>query len=114
MKTDVFELTQDVQELEKMLSENIKIDFRWFDAGWYIAPDGRSPRTGTSAFLTAGFGCIGSIIFTSGNSSAMRLTALAIRSRPPSRMFSRRCAVITISLPESYRLSSRSVGFSKT
>ncbi|MBQ8741840.1 MAG: alpha-galactosidase [Clostridia bacterium] len=32
--------------LEKMLSENIKIDFRWFDAGWYIAPDGRSPRTG--------------------------------------------------------------------
>ena len=31
--------------LEKMLAENIKIDFRWFDAGWYIAPDGTSPES---------------------------------------------------------------------
>ncbi len=28
--------------MEKMLSENIKVDFRWFDAGWYVAPDGTS------------------------------------------------------------------------
>ncbi|MEI6520884.1 MAG: alpha-galactosidase [bacterium] len=26
--------------LEKMLSEGIKLDYRWFDAGWYFAPDG--------------------------------------------------------------------------
>ena len=30
--------------LEKMLEENAKVDFRWFDAGWYIAPDGSSPQ----------------------------------------------------------------------
>ena len=29
--------------LEKMIAENVKTDFRWFDAGWYIAPDGSSP-----------------------------------------------------------------------
>ncbi len=29
--------------LEKMLAEGAKVDFRWFDAGWYIAPDGGSP-----------------------------------------------------------------------
>ena len=29
--------------LEKMLSEGLQIDFRWMDAGWYIAPDGSSP-----------------------------------------------------------------------
>ena len=31
--------------LEKMLSENIQIDFRWFDAGWYVAPDLHSEET---------------------------------------------------------------------
>ena len=25
--------------LEKMFAEDVKVDFRWFDAGWYIAPD---------------------------------------------------------------------------
>lgn len=25
--------------LEKMIEKDIKIDFRWFDAGWYVAPD---------------------------------------------------------------------------
>lgn len=30
--------------LEKMISENAKVDFRWFDAGWYVAPDGSSPK----------------------------------------------------------------------
>lgn len=29
--------------MEKMLQEGVKVDFRWFDAGWYIAPDGSSP-----------------------------------------------------------------------
>ena len=29
--------------LEKMIAEDVKVDFRWLDAGWYIAPDGRSP-----------------------------------------------------------------------
>ena len=28
--------------LEKMIAENVKVDFRWFDAGWYVAPDGTS------------------------------------------------------------------------
>ena len=28
--------------LEKMIAENAKVDYRWFDAGWYIAPDGTS------------------------------------------------------------------------
>ena len=30
--------------LEKMIAEDVKTDFRWFDAGWYAAPDGSSPR----------------------------------------------------------------------
>jgi len=29
--------------LEKILEEKLSIDFRWFDAGWYLAPDGGSP-----------------------------------------------------------------------
>ncbi len=29
--------------IEKMLAEDVHIDFRWFDAGWYIAPDLTSP-----------------------------------------------------------------------
>ena len=28
--------------LEKMISEDAKVDFRWFDAGWYITPDKKS------------------------------------------------------------------------
>lgn len=28
--------------LQKILDEGIKVDFRWMDAGWYIAPDGTS------------------------------------------------------------------------
>lgn len=28
--------------LEKMFSEDIQIDYRWFDAGWYFAPDGKT------------------------------------------------------------------------
>ncbi len=28
--------------LEKMLAEGIKVDYRWLDAGWYVAPDGTS------------------------------------------------------------------------
>lgn len=31
--------------LEKMIAEDVKVDFRWFDAGWYVAPDGSSPET---------------------------------------------------------------------
>ena len=31
--------------MEKMLAEDVKTDFRWFDAGWYVAPDGHSPET---------------------------------------------------------------------
>lgn len=30
--------------LEKMISEGVKVDFRWFDAGWYVCPDGTSPK----------------------------------------------------------------------
>ncbi len=30
--------------LEKMIEEDVKVDFRWFDAGWYIAPNGDSPE----------------------------------------------------------------------
>ena len=30
--------------LEKMIAENAKVDFRWFDAGWYVCPDGTSPE----------------------------------------------------------------------
>ncbi|MBO4930798.1 MAG: alpha-galactosidase, partial [Clostridia bacterium] len=29
--------------LKKMIAENVKVDIRWFDAGWYTAPDGSSP-----------------------------------------------------------------------
>ncbi|MBE6711005.1 MAG: hypothetical protein E7579_07790 [Ruminococcaceae bacterium] len=29
--------------LEKMIAEDVKVDIRWFDAGWYTAPDGSSP-----------------------------------------------------------------------
>lgn len=29
--------------LEKMIAEDVKVDYRWFDAGWYVAPDGSSP-----------------------------------------------------------------------
>lgn len=32
---------------EKMLSENVRVDFRWFDAGGYVAPDG----VGTQPFV---------------------------------------------------------------
>jgi alpha-galactosidase len=28
--------------LEKMFSEGIRFDYRWFDAGWYVAPDGNT------------------------------------------------------------------------
>ncbi len=28
--------------LKKMFSEGIKMDYRWFDAGWYFAPDGQT------------------------------------------------------------------------
>lgn len=31
------------RSMEKMLAEDCKVDFRWFDAGWYIAPDLSSP-----------------------------------------------------------------------
>lgn len=31
--------------LEKMIEENVKVDFRWFDAGWYVRPDGGSEET---------------------------------------------------------------------
>lgn len=31
--------------LEKMLAEDVKVDFRWFDAGWYVRPDGGSEET---------------------------------------------------------------------
>ena len=31
--------------LEKMIEENVKVDFRWFDAGWYVCPDGGSEET---------------------------------------------------------------------
>jgi len=30
--------------LEKMLAEGARVDFRWFDAGWYVCPDGTSPQ----------------------------------------------------------------------
>lgn len=33
--------------LEKMIAENCKVDFRWFDAGWYVAPSGKSPDGST-------------------------------------------------------------------
>ena len=31
--------------LEKMFSEGIHLDYRWFDAGWYIAPDGKTAES---------------------------------------------------------------------
>lgn len=31
--------------MEKMLEEDVRVDFRWFDAGWYVAPDLSSPET---------------------------------------------------------------------
>ena len=31
--------------LEKIYQEELQIDIRWFDAGWYEAPDGSSPST---------------------------------------------------------------------
>ena len=31
--------------LEKMFEENVKVDFRWFDAGWYVRPDGGSEES---------------------------------------------------------------------
>jgi alpha-galactosidase len=27
-----------------MIAEDVKVDFRWFDAGWYVCPDGSSPE----------------------------------------------------------------------
>lgn len=30
--------------LQKMIAEGVKMDFRWFDAGWYVAPDGTSAQ----------------------------------------------------------------------
>ena len=30
---------------EKILSENVKADFRWLDAGWYVRPDGGSAES---------------------------------------------------------------------
>ena len=30
--------------LEKMIEEDVKVDFRWVDAGWYVAPDKTSPK----------------------------------------------------------------------
>lgn len=32
--------------LEKMIAEDVKVDFRWFDAGWYVRPDKTSPGLG--------------------------------------------------------------------
>ena len=31
--------------LEKMIAENAKVDYRWFDAGWYVCPDGTSAES---------------------------------------------------------------------
>lgn len=33
--------------LEKMIAEDAKVDFRWVDAGWYVAPSGKSPDGST-------------------------------------------------------------------
>ena len=30
--------------VEKMIKEDVKVDFRWFDAGWYVSPDKSSPE----------------------------------------------------------------------
>ncbi len=31
--------------MEKMIAEHIQADFRWFDAGWYVAPDGTGAQS---------------------------------------------------------------------
>ena len=31
--------------MDKMIEEDVKVDFRWFDAGWYVAPDGTSAES---------------------------------------------------------------------
>ena len=31
--------------LEKMIAEDVKVNFRWMDAAWYVAPDGTTPET---------------------------------------------------------------------
>ncbi len=31
--------------IDKMIAEDVKVDFRWFDAGWYVRPDGRSEES---------------------------------------------------------------------
>ena len=33
------------RSLEKMIAEDVKVDFRWMDAGWYAAPDNSSPES---------------------------------------------------------------------
>ena len=33
------------RSMEKMLAEDVKVDFRWMDAGWYAAPDNSSPES---------------------------------------------------------------------
>jgi len=33
------------RSLEKMFAEDCKVDVRWFDAGWYAAPDNSSPES---------------------------------------------------------------------
>ncbi|MBO6053054.1 MAG: alpha-galactosidase, partial [Clostridia bacterium] len=33
------------RSMEKMLEEDIRVDFRWMDAGWYAAPDNSSPES---------------------------------------------------------------------
>ena len=30
--------------LERMIAEDAKVDYRWFDAGWYVSPDGTSAQ----------------------------------------------------------------------
>ncbi|MBQ9544690.1 MAG: alpha-galactosidase [Clostridia bacterium] len=43
--------------MDKMIAEGLKADFRWFDAGWYCAPDGRS--TDGSCYENDWFATIG-------------------------------------------------------
>lgn len=33
------------RSLEKMIAEDVRVDFRWMDAGWYAAPDNSSPES---------------------------------------------------------------------
>lgn len=28
-----------------MIAENARVDYRWFDAGWYVCPDGTSAES---------------------------------------------------------------------